>query len=234
MTVDHHNPEAVHLPNARYSDPMVTISDELLRQRVRDTVKDMRTSPLVWRILGSPLTSVIVAGIIGAWLTHYYDQQRLKTENELIKSRAAAERVEAQRELEIARAFATFEEVSKVLDSRLWRARRVIWAADEKASDAELQRRWESYREAVNEWNENLNRNLSRVERYFGPSARGNLEGPIADGMRAVNAELRAPTLSPRDLHARVDDLNNKIYAFNTQLLGMVEGGNVGAFRTDE
>jgi hypothetical protein len=234
MTIDYKLENTQQTPVARNVDSSrETIADELLRQRIREAVVDVRQPPRWQRVLSAPLTSVIVAGIIGAWLTSYYDRERLKTENELIKNRAVAERIEAQRELETARAFETFEDLSKLLDKRLWRARRVVWAVDENAKGEELERRWVSYRESVNEWNENLNRNLARVERYFGAAARGSLEGPIADGLRAVNAELKGPTLSSKDLHARIDDLNNSIYTFNVQLLGLVETGNVGAFRND-
>jgi hypothetical protein len=212
---------------------ILVISDEVLRERVREAIAGVRHYAWWQRMLAAPLTSVIAAGLIGAWLTNFYDHQRLKTENELIKNRAVAERIETQREVEIARAFSTFEDVSKLLDKRLWRARRLVWAVDEKVSDAELERRWVAYRETVNEWNENLNGNLARVERYFGSGARGKLEGAIADGLRAVNTELKGPNLSSRNLHARIDDLNNNIYAFNLSLLEMVETGNVGAFRHD-
>src|ERR1051326_2849715 len=185
------------------------VSEEVLRQRIREGIANAVKESLWRRLLTAPLTSVVVAGVLGAWLTHYYDTQRLKTENELIKNRATSDRLLAQHETEIAHAFQTFESVSRLLDKRLWRARSLVWAAQENADTSELQRRRVAYREAVNEWNESLNRNLASIERYFGQTARGKLEGPIADGLRTVNAELRDKNVSEKQLIERINDLNN-------------------------
>jgi len=215
------------------ADLQKIISDEVLRHRIREGIA-VKDKPAVWRaVLAAPLTSVLLAGVLGAWLTHYYDTRRLLTENKLIQSRATSERLLAQHELEISRAFATFESVSRLLDKRLWRARSLVWAADDGADPAEIARRRGAYREAVAEWNESLNRNLSSVERYFGQKQRGSLEGPISDGLRTVNAELRDKNVSGKQLVERINDLNNNIYAFDLQLLQMVQTGDVGMFKAE-
>jgi hypothetical protein len=103
-----------------------TISDEVLRYRIREGIQRANT-PALWRtVLAAPLTSVLLAGILGVWLTHYYDTQRLRTENELIRNRATSERLLTQHEAEIDHAFTTFEDVSRLLDRRLWRARSLV------------------------------------------------------------------------------------------------------------
>lgn len=208
------------------------IAEEVLRGRIREGIA-VTDNPPVWRaLLAAPLTSVLLAGVLGAWLTHYYDTGRLQTENKLIVSRATSDRLLTQHESEISRAFSTFESVSRLLDKRLWRARSLVWAADDGADSAEIARRHAAYREAVTEWNESLNRNLSSVERYFGQKQRGYLEGPIADGLRTVNAELRDKNVSGKQLVERINNLNNNIYAFDVQLLQMVQTGDVGMFKS--
>jgi len=207
------------------------VSEEVLRQRIREEMAGARR-PAFWRsVLAAPLTSVLLAGVLGAWLTHQYDTQRLRTENELIRSRAASDRILTQHETEVSHAFATFESVSRLLDKRLWRARSLVWAARDRVDAAELERRRVAYREAVNEWNENLNRNLAFVEKYFGQKQRGYLEGEISDGLRTVNAELRDKHVSGKQLIERINDLNNNIYVFDVQLLQMVQTGDVGMFK---
>ncbi len=222
-----------HTAEERLADIHNVISDEVLRHRIREEIAGS-PKPSVWRaILAAPLTSVLLAGVLGAWLAHYYDTGRLETENKLILSRASSERLLAQHELEVSRAFSTFEDVSRLLDKRLWRARSLVWAARDKADPAEIARRRSAYREAVSEWNENLNRNLALVERYFGQKQRGYLEGRISDGLRTVNTELRDNSVSSKQVVDRVNDLNNNIYFFDVQLLQMVQTGDVGMFKTD-
>lgn len=217
----------------RLADPHKVISDEVLRHRIREEIAGA-VKPTVWRaIFAAPLTSILLAGVLGAWLTHYYDTGRLQTENKLILSRATSERRLAQRESEVSRAFSTFEDVSRLLDKRLWRARSLVWATRDSADSAEIARRRTAYRETVSEWNENLNRNLALVERYFGQKQRGYLEGRISDGLRTVHAELRDKSVSAEQLEERIDDLNNNIYVFDVQLLQMVQTGDVGIFKAE-
>jgi hypothetical protein len=207
------------------------VSEEVLRHRIREGIAET-DKPTVWRaLLAAPLTSVIVAGILGAWLTHQYDTQRLRTENELIRSRAESDRTLTQHETEVSHAFTTFEAVSRILDKRLWRARNLVWASQDGADSAEIARRRAAYRDAVNEWNESLNRNLALVEKYFGLKQRGELEIAISDGLRIINAELRNKDVSSKQLIERINTLNSTIYAFDVQLLQMVQTGRVGMFK---
>ena len=207
------------------------VSEEVLRHRILENIVEGE-KPTFWRgLLAAPLTSVLVAGVLGAWLTHQYDTQRLRTENELIKSRAVSDRLATQRENEISHAFATFEDVSRLLDKRLWRARSVVWSTRDGADSAEMVKRRLEYRDAVKEWNENLNRNLALVEKYFGLQQRGYLEVEISDGLRVVNSELRNKKFSEKQLTERINELNGKIYVFDVGLLQMLQTGNVGMFR---
>lgn len=208
-----------------------TVSDEVLRIRIRKIAGETREGGMLRRVFAAPLLAVIVAGILGGWLGHRYDVDRLLTENRLIETRATAERLQLERQTEFARAFETFESLSRLLDKRLWRARRLAWSRDEKLSAAEREERRVQYRETVDEWNENLNRNLAFVETYFGQESRGILEGEISDGLRAVHAELTNRAVPSDQLSARIDDLNSKIYTFNIRLLSMAQAGDVGSFR---
>ena len=218
-------------PEEPIPDFQKIISDEVLRHRIRKGIA-IADKSAVWRsVLAAPLTSVLLAGILGAWLTHYYDTGRLLTENKLILSRASSARLLTQHQSEISRAFDTFENVSRLLDKRLWRARSLVWASDDGADPAEIAQRRTAYRQAVSEWNENLNRNLALVERYFGQKQRGVLEGPISDGLRVVNAELRDKNVSGKQQVDRINDLNNNIYKFDVQLVQMVQTGDVGMFK---
>jgi hypothetical protein len=88
-----------------------------------------------------------------------------------------------QRDQERQQALRTFEEVSRLLDRRLYRMRRLYWAARGRAlgtsDQAELGSAQAGYREVLFEWNDNLNRTLALVHTYFGSQVREQLEEDV-------------------------------------------------------
>lgn len=128
-----------------------------------------------------------------------------------------------------------FDDISKLLDKRLYRLRNIEWALEEKASSTELALRREQYRAVVAEWNENLNRNLASTERYFGSDLRQELQGSITEGFRALHSELVIVLKNPspeniEHLTKHTDDFNPKIYLFNLRMLDPLQRGEVGFF----
>ena len=86
-----------------------------------------------------------------------------------------------------------FEEVSSLLDKRLYRMRRLYWAAKGAAHDGEsaaLAAPLDDYRETLELWNDNLNRNLALVHAYFGRGARRRLEIELYEEYAAIGRAL--------------------------------------------
>jgi hypothetical protein len=115
---------------------------------------------LLLLVAGFALTSVL-GGLLGYFLqnrvwAHQHDVQRRDEERQ--------------------QALKTFEEVSLRLDRRLYRMRRLYWAARRKAQgagdEAGVTSAQNDYREVLAEWNDNLNRTLALVETYFGNPTR--------------------------------------------------------------
>jgi hypothetical protein len=128
------------------------------------------TQQLLLLVAGFVLTSV-AGGALGYWFQH-----RAWAHQHEIQLRDEEHQHEVQRrEEEHQRALKTFEEVSQLLDRRLYRMRLLYWAAREVAAGTGDQERLASaradYRAVLTEWNDNLNRNLALIETYFGTSA---------------------------------------------------------------
>jgi hypothetical protein len=171
------------------------------------------------------LLGFLLTTLVGGILTYYYqtlawnrdDQARRKSD-------------------ELARASVLFEDLSRMLDKRLYRLRNVEDGLEEKVSAVELEKRREQYRVAVAEWNESLNRNLWATERYFGPSLRSTLEGKVQEGFRSLHAELSDTLRDPKDerikqLKDHIDSFNPAIYVFDGKMLDALQRGLVGTFR---
>ena len=136
------------------------------------------TQQLLLLVAGFVLTSV-VGGALGSWFqrrawAHQHETQRRDEEHQ---------REVQRRDEEHQRALTTFEEVSRLLDRRLYRMRRLYWAARDTAVGAGDQERLAAaradYRVVLAEWNDNLNRNLALVETYFGTPVRHVMSGQI-------------------------------------------------------
>ena len=91
------------------------------------------------------------------------------------------------RDEERQRASAACQVLTSLLDKRLYRMQRLLWAAKQSAKiqqDGELERRRQEYSEVLIDWNEHLNMNLSVVGSYFGDRARSYLESLYEDFKR--------------------------------------------------
>lgn len=181
------------------------------------------TDQLVTIVTGFILTTVL-GGALG-----YFFQRR--TWNHQHRVQIA--------DLERSRAVQTFDDVSRILDKRLYRMRLLYSALVELRHDEELvAKRMEAYRDVLVEWNDSINRNLALVQRYFGASMRERLDGPI--GRTAVeigrslqeswrrHIEGREPQADSAATQGKLDSLGYLIYQFNLDLIGLIQANNVG------
>ena len=139
-------------------------------------------------------------------------------------------------------AMKVFEEVSSLLDKRLYRMRLLFWAAKRRApagrDSTGLREARDEYRQVVAEWNDNLNRTLALVHTYFGGRARERLEDHLYEEYSAIgraldqfvidvsepgHADVRVPSIG-----RRLTWLGSEVYEFNLQMLKLFEGGELG------
>jgi hypothetical protein len=186
----------------------------------------MTRDPLVLLVVGFLLTSV-AGGTLG------YTFQRRSWRHQY-----RAQRDDHQRE----QALTTFEEVSTQLDRRLYRMRRVYWAARARAltvsDNAALNTELDDYRDSMRTWNDNLNRTLALVDTYFGEAARAHLEHTLYERYAAIGRELdrfvrevsvRGEEPVPvRPIGRRLSALGNEVYRFNIRLLRLLRDNQLG------
>jgi DNA anti-recombination protein RmuC len=195
----------------------------IARPRKADTDSEKllgRYNELVLLLLGFFLST-----IVGGMLAYWYQSLAWSRDDE---ARRKSE--------ELARASALFEDISRMMDKRLYRLRNVQDALEQRLSVGELEKCREEYRASVAEWNETLNRNLWATERYFGKSLRNTLEATIQEGFRSLHRDLSETLKDPSGekvnrLKASIDDFNPLVYAFDGEMLDTLERGAVGTFR---
>jgi hypothetical protein len=183
------------------------------------------TDQLVLLLVGFVLTTV-VGGFLG-----YLFQSRAWNRQEKVRRKQA--------ESEAAKAF--FEDLSRLFDRRLHRMRQLdAWLSRPRARE-EMEQSLARYREALDEWNDNLNRILALAQRYFGQKLRDNLDYVLMALFVEVGKRLEervreyrnAEESSSASLTSELDSLANKVYFLNVDLIKTIQSGRVGVFNPD-
>lgn len=177
---------------------------------------------LVPLVVGFLLTTVL-GGLLGllfqrrTW-THQHHVERLERE-----------RQEATK---------VFEELSTLLDRRLYRMRRLWWAAKDRANGNEtaaLDKARDDYTDVLFVWNDNLNRLGALVEAHFGGATRQQMEQEVYEEFTAIGRALEhfvrglpgGPAGRMPPLGRRLDALSHRAYKFNLRLLGQLRTGQL-------
>lgn len=136
-------------------------------------------------------------------------------------------------ESERARATEFFDELSRLMDKRLYRMRLLM---ERLTGGANAGPYWDSYREVLHEWNNSLNRNITMVDRYFGEDMRQIFYQDIHGNLRRVGATIGressdesqdSGSIDPRSL---LDSTNVVICEFDSRMIRAIQEGNVGHF----
>jgi len=181
-----------------------------------------RFHDVILLLLGFVLTTLVGGYLTQSWQARADEFQR-EAEHRRSEQQAASR---------------VFEEVSRLMDRRLYRMRRLHNGLEGRARADEMAQRWDSYREVLFEWNENLNRNLALMQRYFGDGARDTFEFRINEGFRELGTLLEGGPY-PEDGRSqyqvrqeKADSLNNVIYDFDVELISSIQTGEIGHFRS--
>lgn len=135
------------------------------------------------------------------------------------------------------RAGRIFEEVSRLMDRRLYRLKLLYWSLPAGNSAGTLSdladQRMEWYREILFEWNDGINRNLALIQQYFGDGARRDFDRSVGAEFVALGAAVerlwrdrRAGNAGEQGrLHQRIDGLNTMIYRYNLRMIAAMQNG---------
>ena len=184
------------------------------------------------------LLTTVLGGLLGTYLQQRSWSHQFQAQNDA-------------RDLE--RATEVFEEVSRLLDRRLYRMRRLYWALSaetESSTRGQAEVRMADYVSVVYEWNDGINRILALLERYFGSGVRDRFDNDIGRQVRHLGEALqvlwnslgdgrkgsswRDPSegVSVDDLNPRFDRLANSIYDYNVELIRAIQERAVGSRRS--
>ena len=182
-------------------------------------------------VVGFALTTVA-----GGWWAAQLQQRSWDRQNDLRLREAEAERAEA-----------TCQGLMQLLDRRLYRMQRLLWAAT-TADECEIERRRVDYVEILFAWNDALNTNLSSVGSYFGDEARAYLDGlyehfkRVGQGVEAVVRAARvgedtaevASKVAFEFEGRELGSLNDGVYQFGVTLMAQLREGQVGRYAPDK
>lgn len=177
---------------------------------------------VVLLVLGFVLTSA-AGGLLGSFF-----QRRTWNHQHNV------ERHEQERQ----QAIKTFEELSSLLDKRLYRMELMYWAAKRRAGGSdtdEVDTALSGYREVLLTWNDNLNRCLALTQTYFGDGVRQELED-VYEEYAAVGRALdqfvrdvstsRAAEVPP--IGRRLKKISDRVYRLNLRMLDLVQRRELG------
>ena len=172
------------------------------------------------------LLTTVLGGLLGAWLQQRsWDHQN---EARLIEE-------------ELRSADRSSQQLSQLLDKRLYRMLRMYYAVYRSSGvdvpPEVLAQRLSDYDAVLFEWNDQLNLNLARIATYFGGPARDWLADQIYARFQDVGQRLEAAYRSAaagttpagqtelqRDLYA----LNDQIYRLGVFMMTQLRSGDVG------
>jgi hypothetical protein len=184
---------------------------------------------LLLLVAGAILTSL--GGVLGVVLSNTLQGRSWVRQHEV-----------QRRDEELAQAQKTFEEISLFLDRRLYRMRRLYWAARDRAvgtaSEEEFSAALSAYREVVTDWNDNLNRILALAGTYFGGGVRAMLERQVYETFaslgRGLDVMVRMVSAAggkqidvPR-FGRRLDALSHRVYELDALMLDLLSDQRAG------
>lgn len=177
----------------------------------------------------------ILTTVAGGWWASRLQQRSWERQNEV-----------RLKEEEVRRATALCDELTRLLDKRLYRMGRLCWAVaalqQGHLSSEVVEARFQDYNDVLYEWNDRLNANLALLDTHFGAWARDYLFH-LYEHFRGVGGEIESQLRRLRrgeDVSAAVDailpefegwstgSLNARVYEFGRGMTAQLRDGRVG------
>jgi hypothetical protein len=163
------------------------------------------------------LLTTICGGFVGTLLQQRAWRHKWEIEN-------------AEKHIETAKQI--FEEVSRLMDRRLFRVDQLsawIKRADKERVEASLQ----NYREVMFDWNDNINRHLAMLQIYFGNDIREDFNFKVGVTFVKVGSDteaiyrdfIREQEIGDALSNVRnlIDELRVEVYSYNLKMLTRIE-----------
>lgn len=172
-------------------------------------------APTLIPIAAGFVLTTVAGGLLGAFL-----QNRLWRHQWLVQRRS--KRQEEAR--------AVFEEVSRLMDKRLFRLSQwLIWMSrrDEERTEYALSQ----YREMMREWNDSINRTISLIHFYFDRDLREGFDSGVGKKFVELGANVEElyrnrstpDTAAIQSVSNSIEKLRAEVYEYNLSLLRRLE-----------
>lgn len=165
----------------------------------------------------------ILTTVAGGTLLSYYKKAEIDHQNNTILI-----------ESEKAKAEKCFEEISVLIDTRIYKMRRILWAFASNKNEQQIQKLWDDYSDFLYIWNSNINRNKALLHRYFGEDKKLEFIKihtqfiNLGDLLEKLKKGHIKNTLSIQD---KLDTLSEQLYDFDESMLEQIEIEQVGIFK---
>jgi hypothetical protein len=175
------------------------------------------------------ITGFLLTSVLGGLLGFFFQNRSWEHQHKIQQAEQ-----ERQRQLQLAeqargQALAVFDEISRLMDKRLYRLRLVCWSLqgdDGQSEHSRLARsRFKDYQQVLYEWNDSINRNLALLQHYFEPRIRQRLDnqvgGTFVELGRVIEEWWRTGVRpqSQEAIDARLRTLGSLVYQFNLDMI---------------
>ncbi|MCL1068900.1 hypothetical protein L2735_19250 [Shewanella olleyana] len=167
--------------------------------------------------------SFVLITLLGGGLTSYYGHLQNKWS------------ISEQRRTE---ATLLYKEISMLMDTRLYKWRKVGWATEDKKDSEFIWSLYADYAKVLNDWNNSLNKNRALLCRYFGPELGAVFEREIRPGFNELQAIFRerlktssakkTTEIASSEIVSKAKNLNVAIYRFNNKAAEIIRSGDIG------
>lgn len=173
---------------------------------------------------------ILTAGV-GNWITSEFQKRQFDYEHRT-----------QIREAETVAATKNFEEVSKLMDERIYRMEKLNWELEDNTDVKKIDIQMDAYRESLYNWNDNRNRNMALLDRYFGEKEAKYFDEDIHSAIKDAGRLLENYYYMPRwqrkkemgwEIDGRMGDLENKSRQLNIDMLKLIQKQEVGIFNPE-
>jgi hypothetical protein len=130
----------------------------------------------------------------------------------------------------IGAASSVYEEISHVVDKRIYRMKQLVYAL-QSGDPRRIEERRKEYREVLYQWNDNINKYLAKIQIYFGQDARNYFDDKLGKSMvdaaadihRCLDGRMECAPTTLNALERKLDEVFADIYGFNVELMQKIE-----------
>lgn len=182
---------------------------------------------VIIRLVKEPLvkiTCTLIAAVIGGWLGATFQENSWREQYKL--SMIECDRQQAED---------IFNEVSRLMDDRFYKTRRLLSAYTQRDS-IKIETYKQSMLMQLEEWNANRRRMYSLIEGYYGVTFSKFFIYNIQDSFAKISNYMLSPyekSIDYEKIKAELVSIDRNIAVFNKMMLNAIKQNRIGRFSSD-